>query len=81
MTLSPVHGAVLGAAALVVSPAIWLALVAGTLPLQDALIRFLIAVPLCWVALNVVATWFLPSADTGGAGTPGELPGTDAATP
>lgn len=60
MTLSPVHGAVLGAAALVASPALWLSLVTGNLPFQDAVIRFLIAVPVCWLALNVVGAWFLP---------------------
>ena len=72
MSLSPVHPAVLGAAALIASPALWLSLVAGNLPLQEALIRFLVVVPVCWIALNVVATWFLPDRDPETSGATGE---------
>lgn len=59
MALSPVNGAVLGTAALVVSPALWLA-VEGSLPVDVALSRYLVAVPLCWIALNVLVQFFLP---------------------
>lgn len=72
MSLSPVHPAVLGAAALIASPALWLSLVAGNLPLPEALIRFLVVVPVCWIALNVVATWFLPDRQPGAPGAIGE---------
>lgn len=77
MVLSPVNGVVLTAAALVASPALWLCLVEGNLELHDALLRFLIAVPLCWGGLNVLATWFLPdrSPETTGRNA---LPGPDA---
>lgn len=55
MSMGPLHGAVLAAAGLVSSPALWLTLVEGTLPLGDALIRFLVSVVICWAALNLVA--------------------------
>lgn len=81
MALSPVHPGVLGGATLVVSPALWLSLVAGALPLQDALVKFLIAVCLSWLALNVLATWFLPAQTADGSGRPSELSGPDGRAP
>ncbi|WP_158648066.1 hypothetical protein [Nocardioides houyundeii] len=59
MSMSPLHGGVLGGAAVVASPALWLSLVDGTLPLSDALTRYLLSVVICWVALNVVAAMVL----------------------
>ena len=50
----PLSGGVLGAAAVVSSPALWLSLVEGTMPLDVALTRYLIAVAVCWVALSFV---------------------------
>lgn len=64
MSISPVHGAVLGAAAVVASPALWLTVVEGTLPLSDALLRYLLSVLLCWAALNVVGQLAFPSQES-----------------
>jgi hypothetical protein len=58
--VSPLSSGVLGAATLVSSPALWLGLVDGTLPLEVALTRYLIALGLCWAALSLVATWAFP---------------------
>ena len=58
--MSPFSSGVLGAATLVSSPALWLALVDRTLPLDVALTRYLIALALCWAALSLVATWAFP---------------------
>ena len=54
MSVGPLNGFVLGAAAVVSSPALWLSLVEGTLPLDAALTRYLISVALCWAGLNVL---------------------------
>ena len=45
---------VLGSAALVTSQAIWAAAIDQTLPLDQALIRYLIAVGVCWALLSVL---------------------------
>ena len=58
--MSPLSAGVVGAATLVSSPALWSALVDGTLPLDVALTRYLIALVLCWAALSLVATWAFP---------------------
>lgn len=60
--MSPLSGKVVGAATLVSSPALWLALVDRTLPLDVALTRYLVALVLCWAALSLVATWAFPDA-------------------
>jgi hypothetical protein len=60
--MSPLSGKVIGAATLVSSPALWLALVDRTLPLDVALTRYLVALVLCWAALSLVATWAFPDA-------------------
>ena len=62
MSMSPLNGLVLGAAAVVASPALWLTMVEGTLPLTDALLRYLLSVLICWAALNVVAMLAFPDA-------------------
>lgn len=51
--MSPLSGPVLGGAALVSSPAVWNA-IDGTAPVEVALIRFLISIALCWLALEVL---------------------------
>ena len=61
--MSPLSSGVLAAATLVSSPALWLALVDRTLPLDVALTRYLIAVALCWAAISLVATWAFPERD------------------
>jgi hypothetical protein len=60
MSFSPLSAGVLGAATLVSSPALWLGLVEGSLPLDVALTRYLVAVVLCWAALSLVAAWAFP---------------------
>jgi hypothetical protein len=58
--MSPLSSGVVLAATVVSSPALWLALVDRTLPLDVALTRYLIALALCWAAMSLVATWALP---------------------
>lgn len=48
-------GTVLGSAAVVASPALWQALVTGTVPVDVALQRYLVAAGACWAALSMVA--------------------------
>ncbi|WP_162599679.1 hypothetical protein [Nocardioides solisilvae] len=76
MSMGPLHGAVLGAAAVVSSPALWLSLVEGTLPLADALTRYLVCVGICWALLNAVAALVMagpvPATDPGGAVDPSD---------
>jgi hypothetical protein len=62
--MSPLSPSGLGAATLVSSPALWLALVDRTLPLDVALTRYLVALVLCWAALSLVATWAFPDPRT-----------------
>ena len=59
--MSPASGVVLGAAAVVSSPALWLALVEGTMPVDVALTRYLLAVVVCWAALSLVTTLAWPT--------------------
>lgn len=63
MSLTPWNGGVLAAAAVVASPALWLSVVEGTLPLGDALTRYLLSVVMCWAALNVVAQLVMPGGE------------------
>lgn len=77
--MSPLSSGVLASATLVSSPALWLALVDRTLPLDVALTRYLIAVVLCWAAISLVATWAFPErgavkvrSDRAGTEPPGE---------
>lgn len=52
--MSPLSPTVLGAAAVVASPALWASLVEGTMAVNVALTRYAIAVGLCWALLNLV---------------------------
>lgn len=58
--MSPFSLPVLGASALVASPALWSA-VDGTLPLDVALTRYLIALGICWALISVVAEFAFPA--------------------
>jgi hypothetical protein len=62
MRFTPLSTPVLGAATVVSAPALWLGLVARSLPLDVALTRYLVAVVLCWAALSVVASFAFPEA-------------------
>lgn len=55
----PSPAAVLAAATLVASPALWSAL-GGGLPVDVALIRYLLAMVACWGALALVRTFAWP---------------------
>lgn len=59
--MSPLSVPVLGGATLVASPALWSSLVDGTMPLDVALTRYLVAVLICWVVLSVVAEFAFPA--------------------
>lgn len=59
--MSPLSPLVLGGAALLVSPALWAGFVDGTLPVDVALTRYLIAVGICWAMFSVVADFAAPS--------------------
>ncbi|MGZ4469437.1 MAG: hypothetical protein ACXVXB_13220 [Nocardioidaceae bacterium] len=51
--MSPASAPVLGAAALVASPALWAAFVEGTEPASVALIRFLVLVGVFWLVFEI----------------------------
>ena len=59
--MSPLSPAVLGGAAVVASPALWAGVVDGTMPLDVALTRYLIAISICWAVLSVVAELAFPT--------------------
>jgi hypothetical protein len=71
--VSPLSSGVLGAATVVSSPALWLGLVDGTLPLDVALTRYLIALVVCWAALSLVATWAFPDPGSPKSGPKAEV--------
>lgn len=56
----PLSGGVLTAAAVVSSPALWGGL-EGTMPIDQALTRYLIAVAVCWLVLAIVIDLTFPS--------------------
>lgn len=60
--MSPLSGPVLIGAAVVASPALYAGLVDGSLPLDVALTRYLIAVGICWAVLSVVVEFAFPAA-------------------
>ena len=71
--MSPFSTPVLGSAALVTSPALWDAIVEQSLPLDQALVRYLVAVAICWVLIGMLAEFALkppprPEASEGNAG-------------
>lgn len=56
----PLSGWVLGAAAVLTSPALYAALVTGTMPIDVALTRFLLTTAACWVAASVARAVIWP---------------------
>lgn len=69
--MSPLSGWVLGSATVVASPALWSTFVEGTMPLDVALMRLLIAVPVSWVLISLVAELAFPAPS---AKTPAPVP-------
>ncbi len=61
--MSPLSTSVLAGGALLASPALYQSLVDGTLPLDVALTRFLVALVACWLALTVLTEFVLPRPD------------------
>ena len=59
--MSPLSAPILGAAALVASPALWSSVVDGTMPLDVALTRYLIAIGICWAVISVVVELAFPT--------------------
>jgi hypothetical protein len=70
--MSPLSPPVLGAAALLTSPALAEAFVAGSLDAGDALVRFLVAVAVCWVGFNAAAALVRHTSAPAAAGDPEE---------
>lgn len=62
--MSPLSGPVLGGAALMASPALYAGLWEGSMAIDVALTRYLIAVGLCWALLSLLVEWALPSGPT-----------------
>lgn len=58
--MSPLSTTVLGGGALLSSPALYQCLVDGTMPLETALTRFLVALVVCWLAGTVLTEFVLP---------------------
>lgn len=67
MSLSPWHSGVLFVGGVLSAPALWGAFAAGTLPVDQALTRFLVCVVLAWVALNVAVPLLVPAEPVGPA--------------
>lgn len=59
--MSPLSGWVVSAATVVASPALWSTFVEGTMPLDVALTRFLIALPVSWLLLTLVGELAFPA--------------------
>jgi hypothetical protein len=59
--MSPFSGVVLGAAAVLSSPALWSSLVAGTMPIADGLLRYVVTVVICWLGLGIVSALVGPA--------------------
>lgn len=72
--MSPFSGPVLGSAAVVASPAFYRAFVLDMLPWHVAVIRYLVAAVICWVALSIVAA--LVEVGRPDPAHPDEAPGT-----
>lgn len=53
---SPFSGPVLGTGALLASPALYAALVEGTLPIDTAVVRLLVAIVVTWAGVSVLGS-------------------------
>jgi hypothetical protein len=59
--MSPFSGPVLGGAAVLSAPALWSSLVVGATPVADGLLRYMIAVLVCWFGLGLLAAMVGPA--------------------
>ncbi len=80
---SPFSGLVLGSGALLASPALWDAFAEGTLPVQTAVVRLLVAVLVSWVGFSLLQSLVSQTGDamTDGDDVPRSLPGVDGPIP
>jgi hypothetical protein len=80
---SPFSGLVLGSGALLASPALWAALVEGTMSMDTATVRLVVAVLVSWVGLSLVGSLLdgttAPTPPSEGA--PRALPGIEGPIP
>ncbi len=60
---NPLSGLVLGSGALLASPALWDAFVDGTMPLQTAIIRFLVGMLVSWIGFSLLGSLLAQTAD------------------
>jgi hypothetical protein len=60
---SPFSGLVLGSGALLASPALWDAFVEGTLPVQTAIMRLLVAIVVSWLGYSMLGSLLEQTAD------------------
>ena len=76
---SPSSGLVLGSGALLASPALWAAFVDGTMAVETAVVRLVVAVLVSWLGLSLLETLLSgtaePAEDSGDV--PRTLPGID----
>lgn len=75
--MSPASGLVLGSATVVASPAL-LAAATGSLPIDVAMLRLIVAIVVCWAALSVVEALVVPGGRPVGMATPTESVDADA---
>ena len=65
---SPVSGLVLGSGALLASPALWAAFVDGTMSMDTAIVRLVIAVLVSWIGWSLLGSLMTgttaPASDT-----------------
>lgn len=80
---SPFSGVVMGSGAVLASPALYDAFVVGTLPIQTAITRLLVAVLVTWVGLSMLQMLVSQTGETpaGPDDVPRSLPGIDGPMP
>jgi hypothetical protein len=81
--MSPFSGPVLGGAAVLSAPALWSSLVVGATPVAAGLLRYMVAVLVCWAGLGLLVAMVgpAPRADVKPGPPAGAQPGTRRGTP
>jgi len=79
---SPFSGLVLGSGTLLASPALKEAFVDGTLPIQTAVLRLVVAVAVAWIGFSLLGSLLSGTAESAAADeVPRALPGIDGPIP
>ena len=80
---SPSSGLVLGSGALLASPALWAAFVDGTMSVETAVVRLVVAVLVSWLGLSLLESLLSGTAEPVGDSddVPRALPGFDGPLP